>query len=90
MLTRRCHFSVNFFEDDYLQSVEKTYNFAIESLLYYQRLFEYSGDIVQLLSLPYNMFQDLILKQIELKKKEKKEREKAIEEKRKKVPRRGV
>lgn len=75
MPIRRYRFSVNFFDDDYLGSVEKTYNFTIETLLYYQRLFEYSGDILQLLSLPYNMFQDLILKQIELKKKERKERE---------------
>ena len=35
-----------------------------------QRLFEYSGDILQLLALPYNMFQDLIIKQLSLKKKE--------------------
>lgn len=74
MWTRRCPYLGNFFDDDYLGSVEKTYNFTIETLLYYQRLFEYSGDIVQLLSLPYNMFQDLILKQIELKKKEEKQR----------------
>ena len=57
-------------DDHLIQNVEQTYQFTIESLLYYQRLFEYSGDILQLLALPYNMFQDLIIKQIALKKKE--------------------
>lgn len=57
-------------DDSYLRNVDSAYNFCIDTLLYYQRLFEYSGDVFSLLALPYNMFQDLIIKQIELKKKE--------------------
>ena len=57
-------------DDGVEATVNKVYDFTIQSLLYYQRLFEYSGDILQLLQLPYNMFQDLILKQIDLRKKE--------------------
>lgn len=33
-------------------------------------MFEYNGNFLDLLQLPYNLFQDLILKQIEFKKKE--------------------
>lgn len=58
----------------------------VETLLYYQRLFEYNGDPLNLLQLPYNLFQDLILKQLELKKKEL-EREKQEREKNKNAKR---
>ncbi len=64
-------------DDGVEETVNIVYDFTIQSLLYYQRLFEYSGDILQLLALPYNMFQDLILKQIELRKKEQQARENA-------------
>ena len=56
--------------NDLGENVDKAYNFLIDSILCYQRLFDYSGDILSLLSLPYNLFQDVILKQIELRKKE--------------------
>lgn len=42
----------------------------IETILYYQRLFDYSGDPLSLLMLPYNIFQDLIVKQIKMRKDE--------------------
>lgn len=45
-------------------------------MLYYQRIFEYSGDLITLMDLPYCLFQDLILQQIKLKKKENQEIEK--------------
>ena len=44
--------------------------------MYYIRIFEYNGTVLDLLQLPYNLFQDLILKQIELKKKELEEEKK--------------
>jgi hypothetical protein len=40
--------------------------------LLYQTLFENGGDPANLLSLPYPLYNDIILKQIEEKKKEKK------------------
>lgn len=71
------HYSDSFFvQDDLDVVVEKNYNFYIETLLYYIRIFEYNGTILDLLQLPYNLFQDLILKQIELKKKELEEEKK--------------
>ena len=71
------HYSDSFFvQDDLDVVVEKNYNFYIETLLYYIRIFEYNGTVLDLLQLPYNLFQDLILKQIELKKKELEEEKK--------------
>jgi hypothetical protein len=55
--------------DDYSEST-KSYNFFIESFLYYQRLFEYGGSIESVLDMPYCLYNDLILEQIKLKKKE--------------------
>ena len=73
----RCLYLDNFFvQDDLTEVVEKNYNFYIETLLYYIRIFEYNGTVLDLLQLPYNLFQDLILKQIELKKKELEEEKK--------------
>ena len=73
----RCLYLDNFFvQDDLAEVVEKNYNFYIETLLYYIRIFEYNGTVLALLQLPYNLFQDLILKQIELKKKELEEEKK--------------
>lgn len=73
----RCLYLDNFFvQDDLADVVEKNYNFYIETLLYYIRIFEYNGTVLDLLQLPYNLFQDLILKQIELKKKELEEEKK--------------
>ena len=71
------HYSDSFFvQDDLDVVVEKNYNFYIETLLYYIRISEYNGTVLDLLQLPYNLFQDLILKQIELKKKELEEEKK--------------
>jgi hypothetical protein len=43
--------------------------------LLYQRLFEYSGTVQDIIELPYSIYNDVILKQIALKKKEKEELE---------------
>jgi hypothetical protein len=61
--------------DDYESGNRAYFNF-IENVLYYQRIFEYSGNIIELMELPYCLFQDLILQQIKLKKKENQEIEK--------------
>lgn len=68
--------------DDYSMGNKAYINF-IENVLYYQRIFEYSGDITSLMELPYCLFQDLILQQIKLKKKENQELEKIRKKKRK-------
>lgn len=70
-LTRRSAYLGSFLiEDDIEVTAQKNYEYILENILYYQRLFEYNGDVFNLLNLPYNLFQDLIIKQIELKKKE--------------------
>jgi hypothetical protein len=45
----------------------------LDSYLLYQKLFSNSATIDEILELPYNIFNDLILKQIILNKKEKDE-----------------
>lgn len=50
-----------------------SYNNFIEGFLLYQRLFDYSGTIQDILDLPYSIYNDIILKQINFKKKEKEE-----------------
>lgn len=42
----------------------------IDTILHYQRLFEYSGNPLDLLHLPYPIFQDLIIRQVRMKKDE--------------------
>lgn len=53
----------------------QNYKFFIETFLYYQRLFDYSGDIDSILEMPYCLYNDLIIEQIKMKKKEMKEME---------------
>ena len=55
------------------------YDNFIESFLIYQRLFQYSGTIEEILDLPYCIFNDLIIKQQEFINKEKKAAENAKE-----------
>ena len=49
----------------------KHYHYFIETLLLYQQLFDNTGDILSLLNLPYPLYHDVILKQIDEKRKEK-------------------
>lgn len=51
----------------------KSYKYFVDTFLLYQTLFENSGDPLSLLSLPYPLYNDIILKQIEEKKREKKQ-----------------
>ncbi|HQF37416.1 MAG TPA: hypothetical protein PLL26_07325 [Candidatus Dojkabacteria bacterium] len=43
----------------------------MDTFLLYQTLFENSGDLLSILHLPYPLYTDVILKQVEEKKKEK-------------------
>ena len=53
----------------------QSYKFFIETFLFYQRLFNYSGDVNSILEMPYCLYNDLIIEQIKLKKKEMKDKE---------------
>jgi len=46
------------------------YTSFIDTFLHYQRLFNYSGSIGEIMDLPYCLYYDLIYKQIKLKNKE--------------------
>lgn len=50
----------------------KRYKYFIESLILYQTVFDNSGDIKSILQVPYPLYNDIILKQVEEKRKEKK------------------
>jgi hypothetical protein len=60
--------------DDYSHA-NQSYKFFIDTFLYYQRLFEYNGDIQDILDMPYCLYQDTIIEQVKLKKKENKDKE---------------
>jgi hypothetical protein len=49
----------------------KHYHYFIDTFLLYQSIFENTGDLNSILSLPYPLYHDVILKQVEEKKKEK-------------------
>jgi hypothetical protein len=49
----------------------KAYKYFVDTFLLYQALFENAGDPASILSLPYPLYNDIILKQIEEKKREK-------------------
>jgi len=50
----------------------KNYKYFVDTFILYQTLFENGGDPVSILSLPYPLYNDIILKQIDEKKREKK------------------
>ncbi len=49
----------------------KSYKNFVDTFLLYQAIFENSGDLLSILELPYPLYVDVILKQIEEKKREK-------------------
>jgi SMC interacting uncharacterized protein involved in chromosome segregation len=49
----------------------KSYKYFVETFLLYQTLFENAGDPMSILNMPYPLYNDIILKQIEEKKREK-------------------
>lgn len=74
----KLHYSVLFLGSDLFNDyghANKSYKFFIETFLYYQRIFEYSGDISTIIDLPYCLYNDLIVEQVKLKKKEIKDQE---------------
>ena len=54
----------------------KYYEHFIQTVIFYQNLFNNSVDINSILSLPYPLYRDIMMAQIEEKKKEKKQFEK--------------
>lgn len=56
-------------------SPQISYDNFINTFLLYQRLFDYSGSVDDILELPYCMYNDIILNQIKIKQKEKEELE---------------
>jgi len=71
-MIRRLPYLGSFFvhrEIDY--EAEDYYNFIVDSILYYKKVFDNNIDIMDILSLPYNLFQDLIIRQIKMKQEEK-------------------
>jgi len=65
---------LSFFVEAYLveKRAAKSYKYFIDNFLLYQVLFENSGDLVSILNLPYPLYNDVILRQIDEKKREKK------------------
>lgn len=59
---------------------EKSYNFYVELLLKFEKIFNYSLDIDSILNLPYCLFQDIIIRGSEKKKKANKEADQLIKE----------
>jgi hypothetical protein len=51
----------------------KSYKYFVDTFLLYQVLFENAGDPMSILEMPYPLYNDIILKQIEEKKREKKQ-----------------
>lgn len=43
---------------------KETYNYYIDTIIQFQKLFNYAGSIQSLLDLPYPLFQDLIVAKI--------------------------
>ena len=50
----------------------KHYKHFVDTFIFYQALFEGSGDLNSILNLPYPLYKDIIIKQVEEKKREKK------------------
>jgi len=53
----------------------KHYNFFVDTFIVYQSLFENSGNLESILNLPYPLYKDIILAQVDEKKREKKKLE---------------
>lgn len=64
--------NTNFFAAAYLMEnrASKNYKYFIESFHYYQELNQHTGNINDILELPYPLFYDIVMYQITMKKKE--------------------
>ena len=63
----------------------KYYNYFVDTFIFYQALFEGSGDLNSILNLPYPLYKDIIIKQVEEKKREQKELDKKMKAKTKTI-----
>ena len=50
----------------------KHYKYFVDTFIFYQSLFKGGGDLKSILELPYPLYKDIILAQVEEKKREKK------------------
>lgn len=50
----------------------KNYKFFVDTFILYQTMFDNTGDLNSILNLPYPLYNDIILRQIDEKKREKK------------------
>ena len=66
----RSAFLGNTFVDDYANEVAKEYSRYVDTFLYYLRMFENGLTLSEILDLPYCLYNDLIVKQVKLKKQE--------------------
>ena len=64
----------------------KRYKHFVETFIFYQSIFENTGDLNSILQLPYPLYKDIILKQVEEKKREKKELDAKMKNKQITVP----
>lgn len=62
--------SDDFLGDNNEEEAKKTYDFYVDMILHFQKLFDYKGSIQDILSLPYCLFQDVIVAKIKLRQKE--------------------
>lgn len=64
----------SFFADAYLveERASKYYKNFVDTFIFYQAIFEGSGDLNSILTLPYPLYKDIILAQVEEEKRKKK------------------
>ena len=55
------------------ERASKHYKYFIDTFIFYQNLFDNSGNLESMLNLPYPLYKDVILAQVEEKKRQKKE-----------------
>lgn len=63
------------------ERASKHYKYFIDTFIFYQSIFDNSGDLHNMLNLPYPLYKDVILAQVEEKKREKKELDKQLKKK---------
>lgn len=66
----RSAFLGNTFKRDCKTNADETYHQYIDTFLYYLRMFENGLTLAEILDMPYCLYNDLIVKQVKLKKKE--------------------
>ncbi len=67
------------------ERASKHYNYFVDTFIFYQNLFNSSGDLYSILNLPVSLYRDTILAQVQEKKKEQKITNNAINKQKLKV-----